>query len=223
MQDTKAYYVSDSLLTEDEVLGIEPLIPEKKEFSFGIAYLDDDYYYKYRGNANVAEINDKGKLTPGIYKDSKTSEIVIIPPTTEEDKEKYRYENKIVSANPKKIIDTINNKEQLLISIPESSKVFLPVLTTEDDILKRLIKQALIEKNIDIDRYRQRFIDKNAVFNFCSCLRSNNRLSMMLFDRGCEAFNLKYTITIEEVDPDNYIGDKIDHPITASSEDTYKI
>ena len=76
----------------------------------------------------------------------------------------------------------------------ESKRSLRNLLT---NFLKYVIKKAIIDKGIDIDRFKYRFVDKNALFNFKQVLKGDNRLSMLLFDRGVEAFNLKYTIVHE--------------------------
>ena len=101
-------------------------------------------------------------------------------------------------------------------------KSFCPQITETDDILKRLMKQLIIEKGIDLDRFKYRFLDKNALFNFKQVIKGDNRLSMLLFDRGIEAFNLKYTIIVEEA-PGDTIGMTLKEPLIFSSDDTYSL
>ena len=117
----------------------------------------------------------------------------------------------------------INNKEVEVFIMPESSKAFCPEITDADDILKRLMKRAIIEKGIDLDRFKARFVDKNALFNFKQVLKGDNRLSMLLFDRGVEAFNLKYTIILSEAEENNHIGARLTEPIIMTSEDTHPL
>lgn len=218
----KAVYTKDSLLvTDDEIFGIKLFDEDLKAFEKGIAYLYRDYYYIYRGKREKDSIEDLYP-EPGIYIDPKDESVYLIDPYTPDDKKKYSMDGKISTIDPQKIIDAVNNKEEILIAIPESSKIFLPTLNNSDDILKRLVKQALIKKGIDIDQYKHRFVDKNALFNFKQVIKGDNKLSMLLFDRGCEALNLKYTIIIEEQDPNNYIGAPLEEKIISGSDDTYE-
>jgi hypothetical protein len=121
------------------------------------------------------------------------------------------------------IIIVANSKKDILIAVPESAKIFMPSLTIKDDILKRLAKQALIHKNVDLDHIKDRFIDKNALFNFKQVIKGDNKLSILIFDRGMDALNLKYSIILEEKDSTQAIGDPLTNPILASSEDTFDI
>ncbi len=223
MEENLKVYSNDSLLiTNDEILTIKIYNENSNIFEKGIAYLDGEYFYIYRGEITEKELHKEGvKLEPGIYRCNGKN--ILIMPLTDEEKKYYTYEDKISSIDPNKIIEMINTKEKILVPVPESSKLFIPVINKEDDILKRLIKKALIEKNIDIDQYRHRFLDKNALFNFKQVIKNNNTLSILLFDRGCEALNLKYTIILEELDPENVIGEKLDISITAASDDVYDL
>lgn len=211
----------DILLDDGKVMRNVMLYdPSMTQFDDVIAYLYDDYYYLFKGTADISY----DKITePGIYIDSQTNKSFIVRPTTEEDKKKYYYSDKICSTTANEIIDKINKREVEVFVIPESSKAYCPEITVNDDVLKRLMKMAIIDKGIDIDRFKARFVDKNALFNFKQVLKGDNRLSMLLFDRGVEAFNLKYTIILEEANPNNAIGAPLSAPIIVTSEDTHEL
>ena len=189
-----------------------------KEWDPMVAYLDGDYYYLFKGkvpeNGNIEE--------PGIYIDRQTNEPLLAVPSTDEEKKKYSYNDKICSTSANEIIDKINRKEVEVFIMPESSKAYCPEITEDDDILKRLMKKIIIDKGIDIDRFKTRFVDKNALFNFKQVLKGTNRLSMLLFDRGIEAFNLKYTIIVTE-GPGSPIAAPLAEPLIVSSEDTHEL
>lgn len=222
-EEIKIYNDSSLLITEDAILSIKLFNENTTSFERGIAYLHDDFYLLYRGEYTEKEYNLLYNIEPGIYRISDTNKNIVILPESDEDMEKYTYEDKISSIETEDIIHAINTKEKILINVPESSKLFIPVLSNEDDILKRLIKKALIEKGIDIDQYRHRFENKNELFNFKQVVRNKNKLSILLFDRGCEALNLKYTVIIEEADPNDAIGNRLETPIVATSDEEYDL
>ena len=220
MSSSMPIITPDILLDDGKVMRNVLLFNEDiKQFDPMIAYLDGDYYYLYRGNLPNAVT---GHLEPGIYYDNQSCKYILAVPSTDEEKRKYTYNDKICSTTANDIIDKINKKEVEVFVMPESSKAFCPEITENDDILKRLMKQAIIDKGIDIDRFKYRFIDKNALFNFKQVLKGDNRLSMLLFDRGAEAFNLKYTITLSE-DSGDVIGIPLKKPIVVSSNDTHEL
>lgn len=221
MSSSMPIITPDILLDDGKVMRNVLLFNDEiKEFDPMIAYLDGDYYYLYRGKLPVAVSGDH--LEPGIYFDKQSDKYVLAVPSTEEEKKQYTYNDKICSTTASDIIDKINKKEVQVFVMPDSSKSFCPEISENDDILKRLMKKAIIDKGIDIDRFKYRFVDKNALFNFKQVLKGDNRLSMLLFDRGVEAFNLKYTIVLEENTGDP-IGIPLDKPIVVSSNDTHEL
>jgi len=225
MAESAHVYAGDKLLvTSNEVFTIQPYNETDKDFYKGVAYLDGPYYYIYRGEIDLSKTNMNKVITPGIYIDSITKKSFLVEPLSEEDKEEYTYSNKISSYDPQKLVDAINMKEKIFVPIGESSNIFMPEISKEDDILKRLTKMAIIRKSVDLDSYKHRFLDKNALFNYKSVLKNeNSKLSILLFDRGIEAMNLKYTIILEEKDPSVIVGNALKEPIIVSSEDTYEI
>ena len=219
MSSSNVTITPDILLDDGKVMRNVLLFNKDiKEWDPMVAYLDGDYYYLFKGkvpeNGNIEE--------PGIYIDRQTNEPLLAVPSTDEEKKKYSYNDKICSTSANEIIDKINSKEVEVFIMPESSKAYCPEITEDDDILKRLMKKIIIDKGIDIDRFKTRFVDKNALFNFKQVLKGTNRLSMLLFDRGIEAFNLKYTIIVTE-GPGSPIAAPLAEPLIVSSEDTHEL
>lgn len=219
MSSSNVTITPDILLDDGKVMRNVLLFNKDiKEWDPMVAYLDGDYYYLFKGkvpeNGNIKE--------PGIYIDRQTNEPLLAVPSTDEEKKKYSYNDKICSTSANEIIDKINRKEVEVFIMPESSKAYCPEITEDDDILKRLMKKIIIDKGIDIDRFKTRFVDKNALFNFKQVLKGTNRLSMLLFDRGIEAFNLKYTIIVTE-GPGSPIAAPLAEPLIVSSEDTHEL
>jgi len=213
-------YTSDTLLDDGTMMRKVKLYnPEIVEFDPTIAYLKDDYYYIYRGSLQA---KDSVPDLPGIYFSENSGKYLLFDPSTEDEKMKYRYSDKISSSTANEIVKKINTKEVEVYVLPGIAKAFTPTIGEDDDILKRLMKRVIIDKGIDLDRYKSRFIDKNALFNFKQVLKSDSRLSMLLFDRGVDAFNLKYTIVLEEGSGD-IVGIPLQKPIIISSDDTYQI
>lgn len=219
MSSSNVTITPDILLDDGKVMRNVLLFNKDiKEWDPMVAYLDGDYYYLFKGkvpeNGNIEE--------PGIYIDRQTNEPLLAVPSTDEEKKKYSYNDKICSTSANEIIDKINRKEVEVFIMPESSKAYCPEISEDDDILKRLMKKIIIDKGIDIDRFKTRFVDKNALFNFKQVLKGTNRLSMLLFDRGIEAFNLKYTIIVSE-GPGSPIAAPLAEPLIVSSEDTHEL
>lgn len=224
--DTMTFDAKSKIVTDDDIYDIE-FMPEDVTtipddfFNETTGYIRDGFSYLYRGEGDPEQ---SLALKPGIYKDSKEDaerKYFIIEPRTEEEQEEYNCMTKISTIKYTSIIDSANKKEDLLIAIPESTKIFQPQITENDDILKIIAKKALQAKNVDLDRYKDRFSNKNELFNFKQVLRSDNKLSMKIFTRGMEALNLVFTITITEKDPKHPVGNALEEPIVTGSEDTY--
>lgn len=230
-------YGKDALLVADDALYTIALFDdEEKEFKEGCAYLKDEYFYLWRGEAKETEDTLLNKK-PGIYKDPDTEHIFLVEPRTDDEKDYYLICDKISAIDPEEIVDIVNENDDILVSVSSGSKIFKPEIELSDDILKRIIKTALIKKNVEMDQLKDRFINSNAFFNFKQSINKKaddedevgakkkkpTPLSMLLFDRGCEAMNLKYRIIIEEKDPKHVVGDPLTEEIECSSEDTYEI
>lgn len=184
------------------------------------AYVEDDKFFILRGDWDPSEEHP----LPGIYKASNGG-IKIVHPTTASEIEEYTLnEENLINSNIENIIEVLKHKESLYVSIPEN---YLPSSIgklAENDTLKRALQEALLEKGIDIDLCAKRFKDKNAFLNFKQAMKNEQaKLSMMLFERGCDVFNFKFTIIVEEADPDIAIGPRLKEPIIISSDNGEKI
>ena len=188
------------------------------ELDPSIAYLDGDYYYFYRGK--LSDLKGFEKVSPGIYYDDESCSYVICNPETPEEIEEYRYADKITRQDADEIRNAVMNHEVVIFNTPDASHSSIPPETLEDDILKKLIKRAIIRKGVDLDQYKVRFASKNMLFNTKQVLRGPNRLSMLLFDRCTEALNLKYTIIIEEASGET-IGHPLNDTLVISSQDVF--
>lgn len=209
----------DLIITDKGVYKIGLLASLKdhpEDVQEGIGYLEGDLFYLYKGEY----IPDYSK-EPGIYKDGDT--LILVHPQTPEQLEEMQYSDKIVVND---IVSVAAMCESGLDDIEydqcDCGRIFAPALTMQDDILKRAIKMALLVKHLDIDSRRDRFPDKNALFNAKQVIKGNQKLSAMLFDRWCDALNLKYTISLEEIDADKSIGNPLPSPIEIHSNDSFQ-
>lgn len=184
----------------------------------GIAYLMGEYYYLYRGK--ISEQDTLFGIKPGIYYDDEHDIYTIQEPSTDEEKELYRFSDKISRQDVEAMRNAVLNHDIIIMNIPDKVYSTIPPESVDDDILKRLIKRAIMSKGVDLDQYRTRFASKNMLFNTKQVLRGPNKLSMLLFDRCAEAMNLKYTIIVEEIG-DEYVGRPLDGPIQVSSQEVF--
>lgn len=195
-------------IAKDQLPKIEP----------NIAYLIGDYFYLYRGK--ISDVKPLENPLPGIYLTEDGSGYIFCQPETDEEKQEYRYSDKITTYDADEIREAVLNHDVIIMNVPDVVHSNIPPEDINDDILKRGIKRALLKKGIDLDQCRARFFSKNMLFNFKSVIRGDNRLSMLLFERGTEALNLKYTIILEEAGGE-IVGKPLTEPICISSEDVY--
>ena len=223
MLDLGEHKLTDLIVTNEDVLRATKLnvenINDGTLYEKGVAYVAYPYFYIYRGTTMTREYEQK---LPGIYL-TPDDHYIWIPVTPGNQDQDWIVDDKFATANARDIIDVLVDREDVSLQIPDSGKVFRPEENENDDILKRAIKRVLKMKGVDLDAYKCRFADKNALFNFKQVIKGDGKLSMLLFERGCNALNLKYTITIDEIDPNHTIGDPLKAPIIISSEDFYNI
>lgn len=220
------YDENSLLLTDDAIYKVQLFNPEAEKYEENVAYLEGEYYFIYRGDMDFEQMDKHPyEAKPGIYTDiNKKLPPRLVYPRDEMEDEIYLIGDKIKQINAVSILENLKSKKETIPSLPENTKMYIPTIKTSDDILKRLLKQAMRDKYVDIDQCKSRFVDKNALFNFKQAIKKDDtKVSMLLFDRGCEALNLVYTITLEEVDPDNAIGTPLKGPIICKSSDSYDL
>ena len=217
-------FTKDSYIVIDDMICSIDLMPDLETVDTvesQVAYLQGDYFYVFRGIGNID--NTEGKK-PGIYQNRHAyPKFFIVEPSTDEEKAEYTIAGHAYSIHPTSIIDAANTTEELLVAIPESTKFFQPQITENDDILKLVAKKALLEKNVDLDRYKDRFANKNELFNLKQIFRGDNKMSMRIFNRCMDALNLKYEIILTEKGPNHVVGDPLKNPVRVFSEETYEL
>ena len=210
------------IVTDNDVYKLKILyLPFKEKPDERIAYVDNGYYYLYRGD--IKNTSRSERLRPGIYKNypGKDPEYMVIPVSTDEEKEEYNVLTHAVSLNPNDVIDLTNEKGEILVAISESTKIFQPTISPNDDILKRLLKMLLLVKCVDLDQNKDQFSDKNALFNFKQVLKGDGKVSFLIFNRGCDALKIGFKIIAYELDPQHPIGKALEEDLVVDSEDSH--
>ena len=179
--------------------------PDITSFDWNKAYVKGDYYYLYRGYAK------KKSVLPGIY-DNVDGGHMIIEPQTKEEKETYLVRTHIPNISLQDMADVLVKRPEETIVCNDMTNLFMPDITRTDDTLKRILKEAFLCKDVNIDSCKERFNDRNALFNFKSVMKGDGKLSALLFERGCDALNLNYHIILTEKDPNYSIGKSLNDP-----------
>lgn len=213
------------ILTEDNVYGIDVFEDDIKleELNEDTAYLHGELFYLYNGEISESELNNAKKLQPGIYWNTDANKAILIHPG-EDEISKYTAEDKIGDIDSRKIIDEINEHPEILVELPDKAKSQSNTLQIRDndDILKRLIKMAFNLKGLTIEDCSEGFPEKNMRFNYKAAVTKNGgELSIKYFNRGIDALKLRYTIIVEEENPNDPMGIGLKEPIIMSSADTH--
>jgi hypothetical protein len=207
---------TDNFIISDDghiYIGI-PYDKKITNYDFSYAYIINDIFYPYRG-----EYKAKKSVLPGIY--SKGEKDILIEPNKDEIPA-YTVSTHMAKIDSDAIYDGILAREDEFQIYSDGKNAYIPDISINDDPFKRALKEAIIAKGIDIDSIKDRFSDRNAVFNFKCVMKGDNKVSTLIFERGCEAFGLGYCIVLYDKDNNNIIGHPINTEITENKINTIR-
>lgn len=195
-----------------------------------IITFDDLYSHstEYQNNLTAIEhdgtiypLRGKNDVRPGFYYDENSPIAKFVKPSKEEEQE-YSSENIIDFSDVESIKDVINKQSKL-------RNMERSILTTVDNIFKPAthpndapemvaLKEAVREKNIDLDKYSQRFGNN---YNNERRLFNNNSITLIKLKSMCNALDIKATLTLEDASPDvpNPINKTITIELTSGGDD----
>lgn len=94
--------------------------------------------------------------------------------------------------------DEVLYNEDALQDMNAATTIFCPVINETDDPLKRLIKQVIIDKKIDINRLKHKMPQKYGLTNMKSALIGPTKMSITSFNIWCELLGIHYEIVIND-------------------------
>ena len=165
------------------------------------------------GTTKILPVRSPSETTPGIYDKGWYDEIV--PPSSED-----------TQYNPDNVLDlsNIKNMEDLMQMQDRARDIEKEILTSPDDITvpnissldspeMRAVKEAIIAKHMDINKYSERFGS-----NFANDKRilKTNAITQKMMKRLLSNIDVKATLILEDTSPDvaNPMGKKIEIVIT---------
>ena len=171
----------------------------------GKAYVIGEYVYPYWGPTTVESNIDK--LPVGIYKHD--GEYCFRPVSSNQEKELCSIDNITVTSLPAIWKEVQTNTDNFITDedremINSNVKEYRPTIKTNDDPLKKLVKQAIIDKGVNVNLFKGVFDEKHGLTNIKSTLSNKSNLTMMKFLQWCEMLNLNYKITVYDNGEDNY-------------------
>lgn len=86
--------------------------------------------------------------------------------------------------------------EEAINDMNAATNVFVPIINEDDDFLKKLIKQTIIDKNIDIKRLQHKLNKKYGLTNMKSALIGKTKMSVPNFIIWAELLGIDWEITV---------------------------
>lgn len=184
----------------------------------------------YNNNMTAVEINLNGDNMilpirssnddrPGLYNQG-CFDFMICP---DDKKEEYSADAVVADFSKVKDIkdliqvqDKIRDIEKEILTNPDN--ITVPSITGEDSPEMRALKEAIKSKEMDIDKYQERF---GANFPNDKRLLKQNDITQKMIKRICKNLDIKATLILEDVNPDvpNPMNTKISVDLTEINDD----
>ena len=193
--------------TEQEKIDeqIHDIVVKKDNFEDGRGYIDEEEYiwiFNKSGkpvNANVYPyfwINDDGEKVFS-HPDEETMKAFSIKNMKDMDLETIR-----ITTRP----DEVLFDEKELMDMNAASSKFIPIISEDDDFLKKTVKKTIIEKNIDINKLKGRTDEKYMLPNMRAALANSTKMSVTYFLYWMKLLGCDFEITVmddgtDTVDP----------------------
>ena len=169
----------------------------------------------------VLPIKNKYDSGAGIYVGSGIS---YIQEPDEENIEEYKDGNIIDFDNSKSIHDmmqkqkAVRSLERDILTSPDN--IFTPKIFDDDSPEMKALKNAVLDKHIDLDKYEPRF---GSNYSNDKRLFNKNTISLSMMKRICEALDIEATLTLKDKSEDvpNPMGRTIEVKLTGGSNDGY--
>lgn len=175
------------------------------------------------GNNYVLPFRNKTDTKPGIYEDGSLDFFYVPDGGNEKEVKEYSSDDMLDFSKCTTIAEIMEKQEILrdeekeILANPDN--IFVPTISEKDSPAMRGLKQAVIEKHIDIDKYQDRFGKEN--FPNDKRKFKDTDITMFMMNRMNKALDIKATLILEDKNPDvpNPIGKKICIDLTGYDED----
>lgn len=120
------------------------------------------------------------------------------------------------------IIDTTDPNEQLydeqeIADMNSSASFYVPIINKEDDFLKKVVKNTIIQKGIDINRLKGKTGHKYILPNMKAALQNKTKMSTFYFCYWMDLLGCDFEVTVSDNGTDN--KDPLKNPIIYKSYD----
>ena len=171
------------------------LIPEK-----GYLYKDIVYVYKEKKPKKVTSpvpyfyINEENGETHSIQFKTPMGKEISLQNFSIDHMVDYSYDRLLEETAE----DEILYDEDMLNDMNSARSKFVPIINKDDDYLKKLIKYAIIKKDVDINRYKSEMETPYALTNMKSALIATTKMSVTNFLMWAELLKVDFQILIED-------------------------
>lgn len=90
--------------------------------------------------------------------------------------------------------------DRILADMNASTNAYKPIINESDDFMKKMIKQAILVKGINIKMYQERMPNKYIITNLKSALSGSTKMTVTTFVSWCDILGLDFTLTIKSRD-----------------------
>jgi hypothetical protein len=170
--------------------------PKVDDFSERVAYVFGDYVFPFRGDYHKYKLKKVG-----LY--DKDGELYMLMPENEKEEEMYSI-NKVKELDPVSILRTIRENSDSYITqeqidaINNSVDIYTPHIEPDDDILKKIIKTVIIQKQINPNNYKNKLDTKWSLTNLKSSLVKKQNLSMKNFVKWLDLLGCDIKFIVED-------------------------
>lgn len=171
------------------------------------------------GKTKILPVRSPSETSPGIYDNGSFDSIIEPDP---EDTQ-YNLDNVLDLSNIKnmedlmQMQDRVRDIEKEILTSPDD--ITIPNISSLDSPEMRAVKEAIIAKHMDINKYSERFGSNFA--NDKRILKTNN-ITQKMMKRLLSNIDVKATLILEDTSPDvaNPMGKKIEIVITDDNDDS---
>jgi hypothetical protein len=190
----KIYNGRTFIEVDDDFFEVE-LYSEDKKLKKLRGYIYGDTVYIYRGKVK----DQREMVKPGIYIMNKEQ----VFHSKNGEMEKYHVSN-IIELDANNIFNCVeNNKEDFFNEddidiINSNSEIFTTIIRDDDDFLKKAIKEAINQKEINLRVYKNKFKNEHSLNNMKSALNKKSKMTVNYFIDWCFILGLDAEVIIRD-------------------------
>lgn len=200
-----AGWLSDYKLTYDRDIINEVDSDAKKtltvnDFKENRGYADEEgYIHIFREKPNPDELIPWFTI---VMKDDGTPKLEFNKRRSEETQKAFRIE-RVGSIDVKTIVANTKEGEveydpDVLNDIQRATSTFVPEIKNKDDFLKKLIKTSILEKQVNVHKYKNQMEKSYQLSNLMQGLSNETKTSPIVFETWMEILNCDFEIIIKD-------------------------